>query len=190
MNEYTNQGLHKDESNTESQPRATDSHLDDCFATNLRIVSRALTAIYDHELRPYGLRITQMSILDAIGSGSASTAAEISRVLILDRSTLSRTIERMLEKGWIAPAAAGRDGRFQPLVLTPGGRALLHQAEPGWKRAQRRTREIVGTDLLMAVHVARGQLAETLGVELSDHGSGDEDEPAQDRPDPLRPAPA
>ena len=35
----------------------------ECIANKVRLLNRAVTAIYDEALRPYGLKISQMSVL-------------------------------------------------------------------------------------------------------------------------------
>ena len=39
----------------------------ECIANKVRLLNRAVTAIYDETLRPHGLKISQMSVL--VGGG-------------------------------------------------------------------------------------------------------------------------
>ncbi len=115
----------------------------DCVATSVRLLDRAITGLYDEALRPLGLRVTQMSIMVVLARVGPKTAADVSRILWLDRSTLSRSIDRLIERGWIEDAEA-TDARAQPLQITREGRKLIDKAAPAWASAQEQAVELLG----------------------------------------------
>ena len=119
--------------------------IDACVATNLRMLTRAITSIYDEALRPFGLRITQMALLLTIRCGRAATATELARRLIIDRSTLSRTLDRMIAQGWIE-AEESTDARVQLLRVTEAGCRLVESATPAWTDAQRRAGDLLDSN--------------------------------------------
>jgi len=124
-----------------------------CLSTRLRLLDRVVTSIYDDELRPLGVRVTQVSVLVAVWKTPGATASEIGRVLWIDASTLSRNLARVIERGWIVEDAAPDDGRARPLHLTPTGRRLVQRVVPMWEQAQSRARELLGqsaTDAILA----------------------------------------
>ena len=53
----------------------------------------------------------------------------------MEKSTVSRTIERMYKHGWI-DIGPGKDKRSQSLKATPKGRQLLTTAAPIWHELQ------------------------------------------------------
>ena len=65
-----------------------------CLAVRARITSRDITKLYDDALRPLGLRSTQLSVLVAVSRLGDALPSKVGEVLHLDRSTLSRTLER------------------------------------------------------------------------------------------------
>ena len=67
----------------------------------------------------------------------------VARRLNMEKSTLSRNIERMRSHGWLGVASGGA-GRQQAVELLPKGRRLLEQSLPLWKSAQKRTQGILG----------------------------------------------
>ena len=69
---------------------------------------------------------------------------------MLEKSTLSRNVERMKKSGWLA-VAPGPDARSQHLTLTPRGRKLLEELAPEWRKAQNRVRRLVGDEDVAAV---------------------------------------
>jgi DNA-binding MarR family transcriptional regulator len=117
--------------------------LRECLATKIRLLNRAVTAIYDEALRPHGLKVSQMCVLVVVASlGSASPGA-VGRRLRLEKSTLSRNVDRMRARGWLEVVPTG-DGRATELRVTPRGRRLLRDAHPAWSRAQERAAELLG----------------------------------------------
>lgn len=114
----------------------------ECLAVRARIASRDITRLYDDALRPLGLRITQLSVLVAISVMETALPSEIGEALHLDRSTLSRTLERMKTNGWIRETE-GDDGRSRPVRLSPAGRSLINRAFPIWEQTQKRAQRVL-----------------------------------------------
>ncbi len=131
---------------------------EECVAVQMKAVARVVTKIYDDALRPLGLRVTQMNILVAAGKMGIAHPAPICRSLHLDASTLSRNVDRMKAKGWIEPVAV-EDGRSQPFRLTASGESLLRAARVPWRRAQRRTRALLGDAFLDGLETAVKRLS-------------------------------
>ena len=121
-----------------------------CIAARARMISRAISGVYDEALRPHGLRVSQMNILVAVSHMGSASPGEICRTLLLEKSTLSRDVDRMLERGWLE-AFPGRDARSHRLRLTRKGGKLLAEAAPAWRRAQRRARAMLGDDGVAAI---------------------------------------
>ncbi|HXH10297.1 MAG TPA: MarR family transcriptional regulator [Alphaproteobacteria bacterium] len=115
----------------------------ECLAVRLRLLTRAVTKLYNRALRPHGLTISQMNILVAVSHLGQVNQQRVCQALHLDKSTLSRDLARMRTQGWINAVPAA-DGRAALLRLTPAGRALLEQAFPAWQRAQEQARVLLG----------------------------------------------
>lgn len=107
----------------------------------VRRLSRGVTRIYDEELRPFGVNVAQLNLLVALGSAVGLRASELSVVLDIEKSTLSRTLGRLLDQGLIVADDAQR------FELSPEGGKLLRAARPAWARAQRRTQQLLGKPL-------------------------------------------
>jgi len=117
----------------------------ECLAGRVRVLNRVVTGIYDDALRPHGVRVSQMNVLVAVAAMGPVRAADVCRRLRLDKSTLSRDLDRLLEQGLVRSTPAG--GRTHHLEATPAGRALIKKVTPAWEEAQARVREILGTAL-------------------------------------------
>lgn len=107
------------------------------------MLSRKLTRIYDDALRPVGLTASQLNILVAIAANPGARAAELHRRLDLEQSSFSRNAALMERRGWIEKQPAQGD-RGQELFLTKEGAALLADALPLWRSAQREAKRMLG----------------------------------------------
>ncbi len=145
---------------TETTRRAEDAAADmagECLAMRSRLIGRTVTGIYDDALRPVGVTAGQLNILAAVVRRDPISPGEVARRLNIEKSTMSRTVERMKRNGWLA-IRAGESARSQELRITASGRRILEEAEPLWREAQRRAREILGAGGADAVH----QLADAI----------------------------
>jgi DNA-binding MarR family transcriptional regulator len=115
----------------------------DCIATRLRMADRVITKVYDDALRPLDLKVTQMSMLVVAEDRGLIRQTEVGAELRLDDSTLSRNLERMRAKGWLAEVS-GDDARIHSYRLTEAGRTLLGKAIPAWRGAQRKAKRLLG----------------------------------------------
>jgi DNA-binding MarR family transcriptional regulator len=110
-----------------------------CLCANFRRASRALTQLYDRSLRPLGLQATQFTVLQALSLTGEVLQGELGRILTMDSTTLTRTVEIMTRNGWIA-SRPGKDRRERWLRLAKAGEAQLKHATPHWKKVQDRLR--------------------------------------------------
>lgn len=134
--------------NETSRPAArqvADALASECLALRARLLSRAITGIYDAALRPLGLRAGQMSILAVLVKEGPLTASRLGEMLVIEKSTLSRNIQRMGQQEWIR-AEVGADGRERLLSITARGRQLLGRVYPHWQTAQRDAAKLLGTE--------------------------------------------
>jgi DNA-binding MarR family transcriptional regulator len=114
-----------------------------CLCGNFRRTSRALTQLYENALRPVGLRATQFTILQALTLAGEVTQSRLSEMLVIDSTTLSRTLRILAREGWIAERR-GKDRRERWLRLTRSGGAHFKRALPAWERVQTRLRRQLG----------------------------------------------
>jgi DNA-binding MarR family transcriptional regulator len=108
----------------------------------LRQASRAVSRLYDEELRGVGLRTTQFSLLRHLRRAGAVRQRDLGGLTALDETTLTRNLRPLINKGWVA-ARPGEDRREKWLTITPKGVALLDAACPAWERAQARMQALL-----------------------------------------------
>ncbi|MBZ0134902.1 MAG: MarR family winged helix-turn-helix transcriptional regulator [Planctomycetes bacterium] len=114
-----------------------------CLASRTRLLGRVVTSIYDDALRTVVLTSPQMTILVALEHTGGVQPGALCEALKLDKSTLSRNVDRMERNGWVIKAA-GVDARSHTLRLTEAGRKKLNEAIPAWREAQSEAEELLG----------------------------------------------
>src|SRR5438445_13151230 len=110
-----------------------------CLCNALRQASRAVSRLYDEELRGVGLRTTQYSLLRYLSHFGKVRQRDLGGLTSLDETTLTRNLRPLIDSGWVA-VDAGEDRREKLVRLTSAGTAKLVKALPAWERAQERMR--------------------------------------------------
>jgi DNA-binding MarR family transcriptional regulator len=121
----------------------------ECIAYRVRVLNRVITNLYDAVLKPFGITVNQTTILAMLTLVNDSRPGEIGRVLHMEKSTISRNLERMRKNGWIA--VADGDGGTRVVTVTPAGRKLLADLYPEWERAQAAAARLLGDAGVAAV---------------------------------------
>ncbi|MEO8304596.1 MAG: MarR family winged helix-turn-helix transcriptional regulator [Betaproteobacteria bacterium] len=121
-----------------------------CTCGRLRRATRSLTQLYDDLMAPSGLRVTQFSLLRTLATQGTSRMSDLARVLLLDRTALSRTLDPLVGRGFVA-IVAGRDARTREVSLTRAGKRAIRDAVPHWKRAQTQVAQTIGPVRLEAL---------------------------------------
>jgi DNA-binding MarR family transcriptional regulator len=105
-----------------------------CACLSLRMAARAVTQMYDHVLKPTALKATQFSVLATVAYAGPASMTTVSQTLVMDRTTLTRNLKPLLQRGLVA-ATTGGDKRQRTITVTPKGEAVLADALPLWKKA-------------------------------------------------------
>lgn len=126
----------------------------ECLGMPLRMLHRAVSAVYDDALAGHGVGIAQLNLLVAVERlGERATPSLVSRVLMLEKSSVSREVDRLVERGWMSRRTRAR-GRSQLLAITVQGRRVIDAVIPNWEAAQARVRALLGdagADLLVSM---------------------------------------
>jgi DNA-binding MarR family transcriptional regulator len=144
--------------------------LSPCVCDTLRMVTRAVTQLYDDVLRPSGLRVTQFSILATIARLGQANLKQLEDALAIDQTTLTRSLN-ILQRDGLIERAPHRDGRIKAMRLTSKGRRVLEIARPLWAQAQHKVLREVGTK---AWADAQGRLTRLLHVAVKKRRLGRE----------------
>ena len=113
-----------------------------CFCNALRQASRAVSRLYDEELRGVGLRSTQYSLLRQLSRSGEVRQRDLGGLVTLDETTLTRNLRPLMKRGWVA-VRPGQDRREKWFKITAAGVAKLEEARPAWERAQARMQALL-----------------------------------------------
>jgi DNA-binding MarR family transcriptional regulator len=110
------------------------------------MATRVVVRHYDRALAPAGLKTSAYSILARIDREGAQTIGSLAASLAMDRTTLSREIAPLVERGLVEVRPGECDRRQKVLALSPAGRALLKRARPLWSKAQADLADLFGPE--------------------------------------------
>lgn len=125
----------------------------ECLGFRIRLLSRTLSSLYDTALRPIGLTAGQLNVLVAIAKLGPLTPGEVAKRLSMEKSTLSRNLDRMRERDWIRTSPGARSNSHL-LTISPSGRRLLKKALPLWMEAQDQATELLGSRGARSIRLA------------------------------------
>jgi len=116
-----------------------------CVGFNTRRATRLITQYYDKALAPSGLRSTQYSLLNALSMLGETSMQDMSIIMAMDRTTLTRNLSPLVKKG-LVKVSIGNDRRSRPITVTLKGKSALEKALPYWQEAQSHIVDAVGSE--------------------------------------------
>ena len=81
-------------------------------------------------LRRHGLSVAQWRVLGALTANEGCTINQLADLTVVDRTTLSRTLDRMSDQGLVERRQVANDKRSFEIWLTDGGRSVLERIWP------------------------------------------------------------
>lgn len=88
-------------------------------------------------LRPHRLRVPEWRVLASLADRQGASMNELADYATIDRTTLSRTVDRMAKAGWVTRLSDADDMRVTRLALTAAGRALFARVLPAVEELNR-----------------------------------------------------
>ena len=135
-----------------------------CTAARVRKASRRVSQIYDRELEPYDLTVTQFGLLAQLRAAPGVTIGALAERMVMDATTVSRNLRPLERRDLVAAETDRDDGRVRKLKLTPQGRAALDRAMTGWRAAQDHIATALGADEMKALNAALDRALDRLAV--------------------------
>jgi len=127
-----------------------------CACDQLRRVTRGVTQVYDDGVVASGLRVTQLPIFVGLASEGDLRLSVLADRLALDRTTLTRNLKVLEDRGLIRTYEHAGDARVRMVSMTLEGSRMLSAALERWAKVQALVEERFGRERL-----------ESLGSELS-----------------------
>ena len=114
-----------------------------CKCIGLRKASNNLTKIYDSALIKVDLKITQFSTLKNIQKLGKTNIRDLSSELELDRTTVLRNIEKLIEMDLVSYKYEN-DDKNKIIQLTTVGKSKLREAIIIWEETQHKYKKALG----------------------------------------------
>jgi DNA-binding MarR family transcriptional regulator len=91
----------------------------------LRLVSKQLSAAFAHALQERELSVAEWVALNQIDAAPGLSCAALAAAMGMTRGAISKIVDKLQDKQWMARAISAGDNRVQVLSLTRRGRRLL-----------------------------------------------------------------
>ncbi len=128
-----------------------------CTCLRLRRIARQITSVYDAALEPHGVSIVTYAVLSALHREAPMTLSALADSVGTDRTTLSRTVERMRIAD-LVKACPGDDRRERRLSLTEHGADTFRLARKSWRETAMLLEERYGASRLSSLHALLADL--------------------------------
>lgn len=135
-----------------------------CACNQLRRATRGITQLYEIGMAPSGLKVTQLPILVALGSEGDLSVTTLAGALSLDRTTLTRNLSVLEERGLIRTAEDENDARVRMVSLTPDGSRALSEALAHWEDVQNAVEARFGRPRLRALYDELAALSDAVST--------------------------
>ncbi len=123
-----------------------------CACNQLRRATRSITRLYDATVAPSGLKVTQLPILVGLGSAGDLPVTALAEALGLERTTLTRNLGVLEERGLVSVVEAHEDARVRLVSLTVEGSRVLAGALASWEDVQETVEARFGAERLRALY--------------------------------------
>src|SRR5262245_7781331 len=133
-----------------------------CTCMRLRKASRRVTQIYDRSLEAAGLTVTQYGVLGQLRRYDGIGIGELAERLIMDPTTLTRSLRPLARQGFVTMRPDRRDRRSRCLYLTAKGSAAFENAIPAWRCAQCHIEKALGGSEAAALNAVLDHVIERL----------------------------
>lgn len=97
------------------------------LSTIANLVSRELAQIYQEE---FDLSVAEWRVIAVLGPGKQLSAKDITDITIMDKVTVSRAVQRLIQTGRVISKADKNDRRRQILMLSEAGQDVFHTVVP------------------------------------------------------------
>ncbi len=104
-----------------------DTRMRDHLAYIIASVNKQLEDELQDRLRPAGIAVEQLRILEALHGGDGRSMGELATIALIEPTTLTKVIDRMVSEGLVFRSPDAQDRRRVLIMIAPGGRALFRR---------------------------------------------------------------
>ncbi len=107
-----------------------DFKLEGFLPYQLSVASNAVSKRIAKSYAPFKLSPTQWRVMAVLSSGAEMTAGTVANTTGMDKTTVSRAVGKMIERGLVGRSASDIDGRAAPLSLSREGKVMFDKIVP------------------------------------------------------------
>jgi DNA-binding MarR family transcriptional regulator len=118
-----------------------------CLGMRVARLHRVVARLYEQALQTVGLTQPQMEVLASLISAAGPVRpAALAAKLMLERSTISRNLALMQNRGWVTVTETSATRRAMSVTITDAGVTAFTSAGTAWRRAQADVTRMLGPD--------------------------------------------
>lgn len=118
--------------------------LRECIGNRLRRLSRIVDKQFRSSLKDFDITENQMTLLFVLKNSGTVDQGFLGKILLLERSSISRNINVLYRKGYV-----GKSNEYRPQVyLTRIGKKLVMKLIPLWEKVMDKIISEIGEDSL------------------------------------------
>lgn len=127
-----------------------------CLASKTILSMRIMNKIYKKHLKPHKITQSQLGIMMVMAHFKQLPQADLGRMMLLERSTVTRDLKRLVDSGYLQ-----KEGVVNKLdiLITEKGLNYLESILPAWNEAMKEAEAILGEDGMMALDVVLSRLS-------------------------------
>ena len=126
-----------------------------CIAARLRGLSRIADGVYRRHMAGSGTTEQQLNILLVLYQEGEVPQKRVSEVLLLERSSLTRNLVRLVEQGWIEKKGAVNRPKIS---LTPKGKKATKKLLPRWEAAMDEVSTVLGGEGMLYLNMVEKKM--------------------------------
>lgn len=116
-----------------------------CLYFNTTSLARHLEREWTRAFKPFGLTPSQAFMLRVILEKQSITGTDLSLELNISKATCSRTVDGLVELGFVSKVQAGEDGRSHELHPTSAALGIRNGINQASGEVTKRIKKIIGS---------------------------------------------
>lgn len=133
-----------------------------CLYFNTQNLARTVTRLWTAEFSQYGLSPAHAYLLRLVLAEPGLLQREIAAQLGLSKSTVTRFIDSLEQRGYLSRKYSGADGRESSIFPARKAVALQKQLEASGNRLYQRMLSVLGEDMLKSTVAQQRKIREVL----------------------------
>jgi DNA-binding MarR family transcriptional regulator len=111
----------------------------ECINGRVSRAQRIISNVFRKHIKPFGITSSQLSMLFVLSKRGVTSQRELSEILYLEKSSVSRNKRRLVSQGWVQNEGLN-------LMMTKKGLSFVEEVIPEWEKAMLEIKDTLGQD--------------------------------------------